>query len=385
MTIWKGKAWLIAMLAISVSGPALPGVLAAQAKKEKGAQEKKEKSAEEKAAARAAAMERAALRSKESEAFYSSGDALVLSLTTNIKRIRGDKSQKAPWRSATLSYQDASGKAVVIPTRIRTRGIWRLKNCEFPPIRLDFNKEHTKGTLFQGIDKPKLVNYCRDDDNYEQYIAQEAQLYRIYSLLTPASHRARLVKVNYVDSASGKTEASRAAILLEEADIVAARLGGPVLKLKGAVADNLDPYHDALVGVFQYMIGNTDWSISGLHNIELIGLPDGNVLPIPFDFDFSGVVDARYATVDPKLSVQRVRERLFRGYCVPSEEYTKVFELFKAKKDAIYALYSDPTGKMLLRPKLVEETLKYFDDFYKTINDPRSAKREILTSCLKTD
>jgi hypothetical protein len=38
MTIWKGKAWLIAMLAISVSGPALPGVLAAQAKMQKAAQ-----------------------------------------------------------------------------------------------------------------------------------------------------------------------------------------------------------------------------------------------------------------------------------------------------------------------------------------------------------
>jgi hypothetical protein len=82
--------------------------------------------------------------------------------------------------------------------------------------------------------------------------------------------------------------------------------------------------------------------------------------------------------------VQRVRERLFRGYCVPSEEYTKVFDLFKAKKDAIYGLYSDPTGKMLLRPKLVEETLKYFDDFYKTINDPRRAKSEIISTCLKT-
>jgi hypothetical protein len=377
MKMHRGRnAYLMAIVAISVCGTAAPAILAAQ--------EKKGKSPEEKAAATAAAMEKAALRSKESEAFYSNSDALVLTFTTNIKRIRGDKSEKAPWRPATLSYTDASGKTVVVPTRIRTRGIWRLKNCEFPPIRLDFNKEQTKGTIFQGIDKPKLVNYCRDDDNYEQYIAQEAQLYRVYNLLTHASHRARLVKVNYVDSASGKTEASRAAIFLEEADIVAARLGGPVLKLKGAIAENLDPHHDALIGVFQYMIGNTDWSISGLHNVELIGLPDGNVIPIPFDFDFSGVVDARYATVDPKLSVQRVRERLFRGYCVESEEYTKVFDLFKEKKDAIYGLYSDPTGKMVLRPKLVEETLKYFDEFYKTISDPRSAKREIINTCLKT-
>lgn len=371
----QGKAWLMAMLAVCVAGPAVSAV---------SAQQKKEKTPEEKEAARAAAMEKALSRSKESAAFYFSSDPLVITLTTNIKRIRGDKSEKAPWRWAAISYADANGKKVVIPTRIRTRGIWRLKNCEFPPVRLDFKKEDTKGTVFQGIDKPKLVNYCRDDDIYEQYIALEAQLYRVYNLLTDASHRARLIKVNYDDSASGKTEATRAAILLEEGDIVAARLGGQVLKLKGAVADNLDPFHDALVGVFQYMIGNTDWSISALHNVEIIGLPDGIAVPIPFDFDFSGVVDARYATVDPKLSITRVRDRLFRGYCVPTEEYTKVFDLFKAKKDAIYGLYNDPTGKMVLRPKLIEGTLKYFDDFYKTITDPRRAKAEILNSCIHT-
>jgi hypothetical protein len=360
-----------------ILGLVFPCELVAQEKKPKT------KTPEELAAAKQAAMERALAKSKESEAFYTSTDQLVVTLTTNIKRIRSDKSEKAPWRPATISYTDAAGKSVVIPTRIRTRGIWRLKNCEFPPIRVDFQKVHTQGTVFQGIDKPKLVNYCRDDDTFEQYIAQEAQLYRIYSLLTPASHRARLVKMNYVDSATGKVHASRAAIFMEEGDIVAARLGGPILKLKGAVAENLDPHHDALIGVFQYMIGNTDFSISGLHNVELVGLPDGMAIPIPFDFDFAGAVEARYATVDPKLSVARVRERLFRGYCVPAEEYAKVFDLFKSKKDAIYGLYNDPTGK-LLKPKLVEETLKYFDEFYKTINDPRRAKSEIISSCINT-
>ncbi|HEY8165765.1 MAG TPA: hypothetical protein VIF83_09460 [Gemmatimonadaceae bacterium] len=360
------------MTAIGVSGLVSPSIVAAQA-------EKKGKTPEE----IAAAMARAVAKSKESEGFYSSIDPLVVTLTTNIKRIRGDKSEKAPWRSATLSYTDAAGKSVVIPTRIRTRGIWRLKNCEMPPIRLDFQKAQTAGTVFQGIDKPKLVNYCRDNDTFEQYIAQEAQLYRVYNLLTPASHRARLVKVNYVDSATGKTLASRAAIILEEPDIVAARLGGPILKLKGAVADNLDPHHDALLGVFNYMIGNTDFSIAGLHNVELVGLPDGMAVPIPFDFDFAGAVDTRYATADPKLEIARVRQRLFRGYCVPAEEYTKVFDLFKAKKDAIYGLYTDPIGKML-QPKLVEETLKYFDEFYKTISDPRRAKNEIIENCLHT-
>ena len=100
-----------------------------------------------------------------------------------------------------------------------------------------------------------------------------------------------------------------------------------------------------------------------------------------YDFDFSGAVNARYATVDPRLRIGTVRDRLYRGYCVPEDVYPRVFALFNAKKDAIYALYHDPIGK-LLPPGTVDETLKYFDDFYKTINDPKRAKGDILDACL---
>jgi hypothetical protein len=98
---------------------------------------------------------------------------------------------------------------VTIPARIRTRGIWRLKNCEFPPIRINFKSEDVKGTLFKGLDEPKLVNFCRNNDDYEQYILQEFQIYRIYRLLTPVSHAVRLLHLSYVDSATAKKDATR--------------------------------------------------------------------------------------------------------------------------------------------------------------------------------
>jgi hypothetical protein len=322
-------------------------------------------------------------RAKAQEGLFAGLTPLPVTLTTNIKKIRGDKADKAPWRGATLKYTDAAGKEVVIPTQIRTRGIWRLKNCEFPPLRLNFKGEVTKGTLLQGLDKPKLVNYCRDTDDYEQYILEEMQLYRIYNLLTPASHRARLMNVTYTDSASGKVQATRHALLVEEPEVMAARLGGPIMDLKGALPDDLDPFHDALLGVFQYFIGNTDYSIYALHNVELVNQATGEIVPVPYDFDFSGVISANYATTDPKLSISRVRDRLFKGYCQPMADYDKVFARFNEKKDAIYALYTDSVG-MLIKPKIVEETLKYYDEFYKTINDAKRAKREIGDPCVKT-
>ena len=373
------KFGILTLIAITALSGGLASAQAQQQPKQKA--DKKTLSPEEKAAAD---FEKAQKRAKASEAFFSGLTPIEVTLTTNIKRIRGDKKDDSPWRAATFTYTDTSGKPVTMPIEVRTRGIWRLKNCEFPPLRLNFKGEVTKGTIFQGIDKPKLVNYCRDTDEYEQYLIQEAQLYRIYNLLTPASHRMRLLTVSYADSASGKVIAKRTGYLLEEPEVMAARNGGPIMPLKGAIASDLEPYHDALVGVFNYLIGNTDWSIYALHNIELVNQPSGDILPVAYDFDFSGVINTHYATPDPKLSIQRVRDRLFRGYCIDQSAWDKAFAKFIEQKEAIYALYSDSVGKML-NPKVVEQTLRYYDDFFKTISDPKRAKREITEDCVKTN
>jgi hypothetical protein len=155
-----------------------------------------------------------------------------------------------------------------------------------------------------------------------------------------------------------------------------------VMEQKGAGGENLDPLQDALFGVFQYFIGNTDFSVAGLHNVELFFNVQGDVMPIAYDFDFSGAVNARYATVDSSLRISNVRERLFRGYCTDAESYNKAFAIFNERKPEIYALYSDSIGKLMDKGR-VRETLHYFDEFYETINNGRAAKRSIIESCLK--
>jgi hypothetical protein len=320
-------------------------------------------------------------KSADVPAFFQSQDPIEVTLTTNIGKIRGDKSDNSPWRPATLSYKTTDGNLVTVPLKAHTRGIWRLKMCEFPPLRLNFSGQTSKGTIFAKLDKPKLVNYCHDMDTYEQYILQEYQLYRIYQLLTPVTHRARLLKIVYADSADGKVRARRYGFILEEPSAVAARLGGKMVVQKGARPGDLDSFQDALFGVFEYFIGNTDFSEAGLHNVELFFNSDGVVMPIAYDFDFSGAVNARYATVDPSLSIPNVRQRLFRGYCTDAESYGKAFAVFNEKKPEIYALYNDSIGKLMDRGT-VKETLRYFDEFYDTINNQRAAKRSIIESCI---
>jgi len=196
------------------------------------------------------------------------------------------------------------------------------------------------------------------------------------------SHKARLIRFIYADSADGKVRARRYGFIMEEPKALAARLGGRVMEQKGAGGENLDPLQDALFGVFQYFIGNTDFSVAGLHNVELFFNEQGDVMPIAYDFDFSGAVNARYATVDSSLRIPNVRQRLFRGYCTDAESYNKTFAIFNEKKPEIYALYSDSIGKLMDKGR-VRETLSYFDEFYETINNGRAAKRSIIESCLK--
>jgi hypothetical protein len=336
---------------------------------------------EKKVATTAAGVQHPEKKLAAAPAFFEAQDPIEVTLTANIGKLRGDKSTDAPWRPATMSYKGADGSPLTVPLQARTRGIWRLRMCDFPPLRLNFSGETSKGSIFHRLDKPKLVSYCQDNNSYEQYILQEFQLYRIYQLLTPVSHKARLLRVTYADSGSGKVRARRYGFLLEEPKAIAARLGGKVVEEKGATASDLDPDLDALLGVFQYMIGNTDFSIAGLHNVELLLKDDGNVLPIAYDFDFAGAVNARYAVPDSSLRIPNVRRRLFRGYCVDTASYAKAFALFIEKKPQIYALYNDEIGK-LIDGGTVKETLRYFDEFYDTISDPRSARRSIIEPCI---
>lgn len=313
---------------------------------------------------------------------FTSEVPLEVTFTTNLKQLRGDKSETSPYRAATMTYTGSDGKTVTVPMRAKTHGIWRLKHCDLPPIRLNISNKESKGTIFYDLQKPKMVSVCRDKQGYEQYVLQEMQLYRVYQVLTPRSHRVRTLKISYTDSATGKADVIRYGFLFEDPDELADRLGGTMIKTKGASPDDIDPLPAAIAFMFQFLIGNTDFSFAGLHNGELVMKPDGSpALPVAYDFDFSGAVNTPYATADPRLQIKRVRDRLFRGYCVLQPEMPAAIALFKAKKDAIYALYNDDVGK-LLESRIVKETLDYYNDFYDTIKTEHDAQVGMFSSCL---
>jgi hypothetical protein len=294
-------------------------------------------------------------------------------------KLRRDRKVETEYREAFITYLGDAGQ-VRVPVRTRTRGIWRKANCEIPPLLLNFTKDSSKGTAFARADRVRLSLHCRNNDEYEQYVLQEYNLYRVQRLLTPLAFSVRLARVTYVDSEKSDTLMTRYAFLQEQDDAFAERLGVDLVTLTGASPADLDPYESAFFGVFQYFVANSDFSIRQLHNVVLV-FRDPYHVPVARDFDWSGAVNPRYATPNPILPIRTISERLMRGYCAPPEQFEKVFTLFRAKRDAIYALYRDDIGA-LMKPAVVASTLKYFDAFYATINDSKRAQRDIIGACL---
>ncbi|MEX2179025.1 MAG: hypothetical protein WD801_09965 [Gemmatimonadaceae bacterium] len=304
---------------------------------------------------------------------------LELTLHAPFRQLGKDRSPDTDWRAARVSYTGDAGVASV-PVRVRTRGVWRKNNCEIPPLLFNFVKDSVKGTPFARIDRLRLSMHCRNQDTYEQYVLQEFQAYRVQRLLTPLSYDVRLTRMTYVDSERGDTVARRWGFLQEQDDPFAERVGLMLVEQRGAGPSDLDPYESAFFGVFQYFVGNSDFSIRELHNVVLLYREPYHV-PTARDFDWSGLVNARYAKPNPVLKIRGVTQRIMRGYCAPAEEYEKVFALFRERKDAIYALYRDDVGA-LMAPDVVKKTLEYLDAFYAIINDPEKARQEIVGACL---
>jgi hypothetical protein len=305
---------------------------------------------------------------------------IEFTLVGSYNKLKKERTGEAHYYPGTVSYKGDDGAAVSVPVRLRARGIWRRKNCDVPPILMNFSKDSTKKTLFARLDRARLTFPCRFNADWEQYVLQEYQLYRVQRVLDQFSFDVRLARVTFIDQDKKDTLGTWWTFLSEQDDVFAERLGARLITEQGANPADLDRYESAFFGVFQYFVANSDFSIRALHNVVLVFKND-NYVPVARDYDFGGAVDTRYAKPDPRLPIRSVTDRLMRGYCTEEEQYNKVFALFKAKKDTIYGLYADPLSSAL-KPAVVKKTLKFFDEFYDVINDPKRAKKEITSACL---
>lgn len=314
---------------------------------------------------------------------FDDSTALDVELEFGIKQVFADVGVDPSYHNGKITYQNDIGAKLSIPVKIKTRGIFRKKtsNCAQPPLMLKFKSNDTKFTIFEGIDKVKLVVPCYKNDKYQNLILREYLVYKLYQIISPYAYKVRLLNLNIKDSYSDET-ISAYAFLIEPTELLAKRLGGVALETRNYHPNACNRIEYNRMAVFQYMIGHTDWSIKALHNITLIELePYAPPVPIPFDFDFSGFVDAPYALPAEHLLISSVKERHFNGYCRSEQEYIDAFNHFINLRNAINQTISSFT---ILPQKQRNEIIKYIDDFYGIIESDSKRKTMIIKKC-RTD
>ena len=305
---------------------------------------------------------------------FASDSVLTLRLEGDFKglfRDRGDERKEHP---ARLRFSDSGS----VKVELRTRGIFRLKNCSFPPIRIDLPTGKVTNTVFAGQDKLKLVTHCRGDRLYERNLLKEYALYRAFNAVTDTSFRVRLAHLTYIDTTRADTVV-RYGFLIESDRALGQRLTADVVDQARVHDAVTDPAYMTLVALFQYLIGNTDWSVWGQHNIAVFSdTATHKLFAIPYDYDFSGAVGAPYASPPEQLPIKTVRERLYRGYCQPDSILAGALARFRNAKDSIYAAVRAVSA---LDERDRRPMLSYFDDFFRTIENRTMIEREFVRRC----
>ena len=328
----------------------------------------------------------------ELKPLFASDEVMSVVLRAPLTTIRKQrKLNKRDEVQGMLQFKDGSGLEATLEVGVRSRGNYRRKNCRHPPLRLNFKGKPVKGTLFEGQEKLKLVSPCKSGQRYEELIVSEYLVYRTYSILSDYSFRVRPLDVDFIDTEKKKSSSRRSfAFLIEDMHDMAARHGKIVPDWERTKSTSLDPVELGIVEVFQFMVGGHDWSVIGgpkgercCHNARLIVDPgwEVGVIPVPYDFDLTGMVDAPYAFPPEKVPIRSVRQRYFRGRCKGPELWQLAFDRYREKKSAIYDLYRNETR---LANKAQRKALKYLDAFYRILENDKKREKAMTNRCRGT-
>jgi hypothetical protein len=308
---------------------------------------------------------------------FTSEEILHIKLKGDIRTLFNDRKDDPKYHPIVFSYEEKQ-EWHTVNIRVKTRGHFRKmrENCLTPPLLLNFDSlPDISSSLFEGQNKLKLVTTCVD----ERFVAREYLAYKIYQLISPYSFNVRLVKVSFEDTERNRTTAAKYGILLEDHNKMAARNNSSIRKQLKLNPEIFDREFFLKMAVFQYLIGNTDWSIQYLHNIKILARNGSSLVAVPYDFDMSGIVSAPYAVPAEALQLSSVRSRRYRGYCIENmSEFQATFELFNDLKKEIYTIYESST---LIDQNYRKNTLKYLDRFYEIINDEKKSKKEFQYPC----
>ena len=285
------------------------------------------------------------------------------------------------------TYVGADGQTQRLDISIRIRGNFRKEYCELPPIRLNFKKSQVEGTLFAGQNKLKLVSPCQNGIESQQKLLLEYLAYRTFEILTDYSFGARLIRLSYVDADEKRKSWTDLAFVIEDEGDIGKRLGLDKVRVASNQFEDLDHDTTALMELFQLLISNHDYSVLKgpdgeycCHNSVMYTREDSaeKRIPIPYDFDMSGLVNAKYASPPEHLPIRLVRTRFYRGLCQPDDVMQGAVAHMLSKKDEIIALYETNEDLSRLTRK---RSVGYVKNFFAILEDGADLQEQVLDRC----
>lgn len=307
---------------------------------------------------------------------YLSRDAVLpMTLKVDMRAMYRQKIRVLDYLSAQFTYRSTEVAETTWDIKLKARGNVRRRICAYPPLKLKFSKKLLQeANLIADHNKLKLVTHCKAGGAGSQLVLREYLAYRIYNQLTDNSFRAQLVEIDYEDARGKRKKITEYGILIEDVDELAERIGGRECG-DCAFTNPARFEHEAylLFCVYQYLIGNTDFSIKDLHNLKVVELSAaGSYLPVPYDFDYAGMVNAEYAVPHKSIPIDDVTERFYMGLRFPCASFEPILQRFQEERENIFALVRQLEP---LDNRNREEVRRYLEEFYRTLDNPEVLRR----------
>lgn len=317
---------------------------------------------------------------------FDSGTEVTVTVSAPFKRMFAKKGGGAKGEG-TLHYTDAAGDLKEVNVRISTGRGMRSDYCHFPPLTLGLDATEIAGTPFEGLGALYLTTHCRRGSQNEQYMYLEYLIYRMYPLVTEYALAVRRMKISYEDTDARQPAVEAYAYVIEDVDATAARLGMSRINVPSQELKDIDLRSLAMLSLFQFMIGNTDWSALSprppepcCHNAHIVAHPDNDTkhFVIAFDFDQAGLINAHYATPSKILPIRSVQQRLYRGFCAEQPYLAEAIDALNRARPHIEELFRDDP---FLNERSRARALDYIAESFRIINTDRTLQAEIVGRC----
>ena len=311
---------------------------------------------------------------QKSDSLFNNQDILKIKLSYSNDEMRLD-TDDTTFVKVNLEYNN-DNKWESLNVNLRARGNFRRSKCYFPPIKIRIKKSAAKGTLFEGNKNLKLVMPCLLRKEKNDNIIQEFIAYKFYEKISPYYFKTRMVDIEFTEVKKNKTIVHKLkGFLIEDDKRVADRFEGKSFEryIHPKAMDDMTSVQNSM---FQYLIGNTDFSVAYQHNGKLLYI-DKKIYPLPYDFDLCGLVDASYAIVNSKLGIKSVKDRKYRGFKREESLVEEVRDQILSKKGDLFQIVDSQKTKFEI-PSEFQSTREYLTKFFDIMEDDNSFEKDVI-------